>query len=113
MTRDERLWELAKVWQHTGSHVMNSTLRGCGDQLAEVLDDDDMPASKPDYDPIMAHFEYAHLPLYLQTVSKKFFELAHWAHNNLPLNTERSVALRKLLEGKDAAVRAELGRPKS
>jgi hypothetical protein len=43
-----------------------------------------------------------------QAVSKPFCELARHLVETLPRNAERTVALRKLLEGKDAAVRASL-----
>lgn len=71
---------------------------------------------------ILQFFAYAHLPAHLQLVSKPFCELAHaivLGDNQpddvvgrvtfgaaLPRNPERTVALRKLLEAKDAAVRA-------
>jgi len=55
---------------------------------------------------IMQYFEYDHLPPHLQAVSKPFGELAQLVVETLPRNPERTVALRKLLEGKDAAVRA-------
>lgn len=58
-------------------------------------------------DPIMKFFAYAHLPPHLQAVSKAFCELAEFVLT-LPPSEERAVALRKLLEGKDAAVRARL-----
>lgn len=61
-------------------------------------------------EPILQFFEYAHLPEKLQEVSKPFCELAHQMHGQLIRNPERSVALRKLLEAKDAAVRALLYR---
>jgi hypothetical protein len=54
---------------------------------------------------IMQFFKYDHLPAEKQAVSKPFGELAEVIHQ-LPRNPERSVALRKLLEAKDAAVRA-------
>lgn len=54
-------------------------------------------------------FEYSHLPEYLQEVSKPFADLA-CVVLNLPRNPERTVALRKLLEAKDAAVRAKLSK---
>jgi hypothetical protein len=60
-------------------------------------------------DPIMDFFSFAHLPEALQAVSKPFCELAEHVHAMLPRCVERSVALRKLLEGKDAAVRAAFG----
>jgi hypothetical protein len=55
---------------------------------------------------IMQFFAYSHLPPHLQAVSKPFGELAEEIIANLPRNPERTVALRKLLEAKDAAVRA-------
>ena len=63
---------------------------------------------EPTTDPIMQYFAYAHLPEHLQEVSKPFGELAQHIVTTLPRNPERTVALRKLLEGKDAAVRALL-----
>jgi hypothetical protein len=59
-------------------------------------------------DPILQFFAYNHLPERLRIVSQPFGELAERVVNNLPRNAERTVALRKLLEAKDAAVRAQL-----
>lgn len=59
---------------------------------------------------IAQFFQYAHLPAHLQEVSKPFAELAGVVAS-LPRNPERTVALRKLLEAKDAAVRAKLAQP--
>lgn len=59
-------------------------------------------------EPIMQFFAYEHLPAHLQEVSKPFGELAKTIVEALPRNPERTVALRKLLESKDAAVRAKL-----
>lgn len=55
----------------------------------------------------MLSFNYTHLPLQLQVVSKRFHDLA-WELRQLPdaYGPEVDVALRKLLEAKDAAVRA-------
>lgn len=61
-----------------------------------------------DSEPIMQFFAYAHLPEHLQAVSAPFGKLAENIVATLPRNPERTVALRKLLEGKDAAVRALL-----
>ena len=57
-------------------------------------------------DHIEQFFAYAHLPPHLQAVSKPFGDLAAHLVATLPRNPERTVALRKLLESKDAAVRA-------
>jgi hypothetical protein len=55
---------------------------------------------------IMQFFAYSHLPPHLQAVSKPFGIMAQEMVEMLPRNPERTVALRKLLEAKDAAVRA-------
>ncbi len=69
-------------------------------------------------EPILQFFAYEHLPPHLQVVSKPFCVLAYSIvfgdgetaelKGSLPRNPERTVALRKLLEAKDAAVRALL-----
>jgi hypothetical protein len=59
-------------------------------------------------EPILQFFAYQHLPSHLQLVSEPFSDLAHRMLVNLPRNPERTVALRKLLEAKDAAVRAAI-----
>lgn len=59
-------------------------------------------------DPIMQFFTFTHLPERLQKVSEPFCTLAAHICNELPRNPERTVALRKLLEAKDAAVRSEI-----
>jgi hypothetical protein len=75
--------------------------------------------------PAVAHvlqfFKYEHLPPHLQSVSKPFCDLARAIAGDergmpegtpiefpLPDNPEKTVALRKLLESKDAAVRTLL-----
>lgn len=72
---------------------------------------------------ILQFFAYEHLPATLQAVSKPFCDLARSIVGDergmpagtsvdfpLPRNPERTVALRKLLEAKDAAVRAALAK---
>lgn len=53
-------------------------------------------------------FAYSHLPEKLQAVSAPFGDLASHLANTIEPGPERTVALRKLLEAKDAAVRAAL-----
>lgn len=55
---------------------------------------------------MLKHFTYAHLPEKFQVVSRPFCELAESVVNTIEPGPERTVALRKLLEAKDAAVRA-------
>jgi len=60
------------------------------------------------HDYLLQFFAYEHLPEKLQAVSKPFGELAQSIVETVPSNPERTVALRKLLEAKDCAVRAVL-----
>ena len=67
----------------------------------------DPPAIVPDMsDPLLQFFAFDHLPPSLRAVSEPFAALAHKLVTDLPRNPERTVALRKLLESKDCAVRA-------
>jgi hypothetical protein len=56
----------------------------------------------------MKWFEFGHLPPHLQAASARFYELACSLVATTAPGPERTVALRKLLESKDAAVRATL-----
>ncbi len=67
-------------------------------------------AEKPEREHILQFFAYAHLPQPLQAVSQPFCDLAINMVSTLPRNPERTVALRKLLEAKDAAVRASIAK---
>jgi hypothetical protein len=83
--------------------------------------DDPTPSPAP-IEHILQYFAYEHLPPHLQEISKPFCELAAAIAEPmpqhagslpgfpLPRNPERTVALRKLLEAKDAAVRALLAK---
>lgn len=55
---------------------------------------------------LLQFFNYKHLPDNLQEISKLFAELANKLADELPRNPESTVALRKLLEAKDCAVRS-------
>lgn len=56
--------------------------------------------------PMLIWFAWEHLPAHLQAVSRPFRELAVLIVDSVESGRERDVALRKLLEAKDAAVRA-------
>ena len=64
-------------------------------------------------DTLLQFFEYNHLRPDLQEISRPFQELAEWIAGTLPRNAERTVALRKLLEAKDSAVRSRVFVPQS
>jgi len=57
---------------------------------------------------LLQFFEFKHLPQPLQDISRPFCELAIGVVRDIPANPERTVALRKLLEAKDCAVRAAM-----
>lgn len=59
---------------------------------------------------IRQFFTWDHLPDHLKEVSRPFALLADELIVTLSRNPERTVALRKLLEAKDAAVRARLAK---
>lgn len=59
---------------------------------------------------ILQFFAWEHLPPHLQMISEPFARMAQDLIAALPRNPERTVALRKLLESKDAAVRAKLAK---
>lgn len=67
-----------------------------------------MTPSSTEPDHLLQFFTYGHLPPELAAVSFEFATLARWLTDNIPRNPERTVALRKLLEAKDCAVRARL-----
>lgn len=64
-----------------------------------------IPDMHPAARSMLQFFEYTHLPPHLQAASRPFCELAKTIATG-PQNAETTVALRKLLEAKDAAVRA-------
>lgn len=68
----------------------------------------EVPAPAAPDERMLKWFEYSHLPPDLQIVSRTFHALAHEIRNNIAPGPERTVALRKLLESKDCAVRARL-----
>lgn len=64
----------------------------------------------PSTERILQFFKYQHLPPVLQEISKPFSELAHALVEHPDLGgPELTVALRKLLEAKDCAVRSRFG----
>jgi len=62
------------------------------------------PGHRPS-DAVLQHFEAGHLPPHLAGVSNLFGGLARTFAAQFPESAEKTVALRKLLEAKDAAVR--------
>lgn len=63
---------------------------------------------RPADHPLLKFFRYEHLNEHLRAVSKPFGILASEVTRLTPHGAEQTVALRKLLEAKDAAVRAAL-----
>lgn len=78
-------------------------------QLSDVkAGTDERPFGEVGTSPILRYFVYDHLPERLQQISRSFAILAWEMEGTLPPGPEKSTALRKLLESKDAAVRAAL-----
>ncbi len=57
---------------------------------------------------LLKYFEYKHLPDHLQAISKEYHAMAYKLNKLLSNGPEKTVALRKLLESKDCAVRSVL-----
>ena len=57
---------------------------------------------------MMKWFKFDHLSSHLQEVSARFWDIACQINATIEPGPERTVSLRKLLEAKDAAVRAKL-----
>lgn len=63
----------------------------------------------PAVEELLGYFEYEHLPEHLQEISRPYCELAEeLVESDDVSGRELTVALRKLLESKDCAVRAAL-----
>jgi ATP-dependent Clp protease ATP-binding subunit ClpA len=75
---------------------------------AQALADSKVNPEAVDAEPLLQFFADEHLPEHLQEHSKPFGDLARRLVETLPSNPERTMALRKLLEAKDCAVRAKL-----
>ena len=97
-------YQLAEILVDTGLRVGRS-----GDPLSSTQQSEMLHLQRPDEpkEPILRFFAYQHLPRPLREISKSFAEQAGRIMY-LPRSAERTVALRKLLESMDAAVRAAL-----
>ena len=62
----------------------------------------------PSVQGLLRFFEFEHLREPMRSVSKRYSELAYWTASETPSGPEQTVALRKLLEAKDCAVRSSL-----
>lgn len=60
----------------------------------------------PSIQHVLPYFKYEHLPENLQPYAKQFADLANEVAYSSPSSPETTVALRKLLEAKDAAIRS-------
>jgi hypothetical protein len=56
---------------------------------------------------LLKYFTYKHLPPQLADLSMQFHDMAHFLADELPDGSEKTAAIRKLLEAKDAAVRSQ------
>lgn len=96
---------LGEAYGETKRDVLEKLEAAHGKEAAEIRIREVLAAAD---DPLLKFFKYSHLPQSLQDVSRPFCELADHIVGAVPRNAERTVALRKLLEAKDCAVRANL-----
>ena len=61
-------------------------------------------------DRMLQFFAFEHLPVHLQEVCRPFCATAEWIVQNLPMDPELTVSLRKLLEARDCALRVQFWR---
>jgi hypothetical protein len=76
--------------------------------MSEVRDTVPFSNTSPGVQKLLSFFKYDHLPPHLQAVSAPYGMLAVLMAGMMPSNAEATVALRKLLESKDCAVRSVL-----
>ncbi len=124
-----RLAGLVREWQVQASntpenlvwaHGYRKGLRQCAADLVTALEEGPMDTDQQKKeneletlilesgDRLLPFFRYAHLPAPLGDKSKYFAVLAMQIVREFPVNAERTVCLRKLLEAKDAGVRSLL-----
>lgn len=91
----------------TGNEILGKLMTEQAWKTVEAMEST-MAAEDAVQERMLRWFEYLHLPPALQEISKPFGELAKSICRSVPGGPERTVSLRKLLEAKDAAVRAKL-----
>lgn len=74
----------------------------------QELPADEITPADLEAEPMLQLFAWGHLPAHLQQRSAPFGRLALHVVRTTPRNPERSAALRKLREAKDAAVTAHV-----
>lgn len=97
-----------KIARCGGTNICQQCRRDITSYRMTAQADKALSKIEPQTNQILRYFEYGHLPPVLGGVSAPFQELALKLDRILPDGPEKSTALRKLLEGKDAAVRAAL-----
>ena len=100
----------SEIFAKEYANMIGAEFLGLTDEKAEYEIDliDSTSKTLEKETPILKYFTFEHLPEPLRTVSQPFCELAYYIASKLKRSPEKSVALRKLLEAKDAAVRAAL-----
>jgi hypothetical protein len=104
---DKQFYFLGRYYGPDGSYHADGTPSAC--DLIEVWTDPAPEDEKPT-EHVMQFFEYSHLPPTLREISRPFGQMAHDIVHRLPRNQQRTIALNKLLEAKDAAVRAYIAK---
>lgn len=89
------------------SELEQQTHEESEDQGLEALKEEILRTRRVE-EPIYKYFSYMHLPANAQSMGKMFKGVADVILMASEPNTERTMALRKLLEAKDCAIRATL-----
>ena len=76
--------------------------------ILEIHEDIDLGIEDAPF--LLQFFNYAHLPSHLQAISKPFAQTAITILQTTKRNPEQTMALRKLLEAKDCAVRSAVAK---
>lgn len=91
-----------------GAHKVSSTMEQLIERERTDLEAQLARLSELPHLDIVRFFSFSHLPEHLKRVSFEFAKMAAFIVRNGGENAERTVALRKLLEAKDATVRSAL-----
>jgi len=99
------------VSTEVGDETIVRAIVTCPECFERKTMESEAPAPEVPVEPqerMLKWFEFGHLPERLQAISKPFGILANEMCEVIMRGPERTVSLRKLLEAKDAAVRAAL-----
>ncbi|MDX8492933.1 hypothetical protein RFN29_15245 [Mesorhizobium sp. VK22B] len=104
---DGTFYFLGRYYQRDGNYHADGET-----SALDLIEEWQEPAETPEppAEHVMQFFAFAHLPPTLKEISRPFGQMAEDIVRKLPRNQQRTMALNKLLEAKDAAVRAYIAK---